>query len=123
MVERLLEVRPAFIRALPDMEKLPVNSLNSNEWAMAPDLIKLLQPLEALTRNLCGTKYATASMVIPCVGATIEYTKELVVECRDMLSFRAILVQKLRDRFLNIETNPILGIATLLDPRFKESGF
>ena len=122
MVERLYEIRKSFIRALPDMEKIPVNGLSNNEWQMSPDLIKILQPLESLTRVLCGVKYASISMIIPSVGATLEFLKDFHVDSRDILAFRAILYDRLRERFSNIETNEIMSVATILDPRFKASG-
>lgn len=38
-------------------------------------------------------------------------------------SVRASLVKCLNDRYLNVETDEILSISTLLDPRFKLAGF
>lgn len=85
--------------------------------------MKILAPLEGATRTLCGDTYPTSSMVIPTIRATINEIKKIRVESDDSLFFRAKLVENLVQRFKNAETNPVLSVATLLDPRFKTSGF
>lgn len=122
MVERMIVVRRSFTIAIPDMPKIPIAGFSTEEWAMMPDLMKILRPLEAATRALCGEKYATASMVIPTIGANIEFLTNYTVASKDVLLFRAVLVQKLHTRFQYIETDEVLSVATILDPRFRECG-
>lgn len=85
--------------------------------------MKLLAPLEGATRTLCGDSYPTSSMVIPTIRATINEIKKINVVAKESLLFKAVLVRNLKERFENAETDPVLSVATLLDPRFKTSGF
>lgn len=122
MLERMLQLKLALNMSIPEMDKLPTSGLTHEEWTMAKDLIDLLAPLEASTRTLCGDTYASASMIIPTIGTAIEYITAFRLISKEILAFRAYLVTRLKDRFLDIEDNDILSIATLLDPRFRDSG-
>lgn len=121
MLERMIKLKDALNMSIPEMEKLPTSGLTHDEWTIAQDLINLLSPLESSTRTLCGDTYSSASMIIPIIGTAIEYITDFYVVSREVLSFRAHLVIRLKDRFSDIEDNELLSFSTLLDPRFRDS--
>lgn len=104
-----------------DNDSLPV--LNNKDWIIYENLVKLLEPLESATRNLCGDSYATASMVIPVIRTCINQLSEYVLNCQEVLKFRACLIKNMNTRFNDIENNKLFCCATLLDPRFKQIAF
>lgn len=97
--------------------------IDGSEWMMAEDLINLLSSLEEATRALSGNDYASISMIIPTINTCIEQFTSLKLKSVEIYKFRACLVVSLKKRFLDFEENELLSISTLLDPRFKSSGF
>jgi hypothetical protein len=90
---------------------------------MASDLINLLLPVEQATSESCGDKYPTASLTIPILNQTIAILTNIICKSEAVLRFRASLVSHLNTRLAKMCQNNVLFICTLLDPRFKESGF
>ncbi|CAH1114743.1 unnamed protein product [Psylliodes chrysocephalus] len=84
--------------------------LNSNEWIILEDCVKILKPAENMTKILSREKYATISLVIP-----------LYREFKSAL--KSNMLEIMTRRLGNYENNKIVAKATFLDPRFKKLAF
>jgi hypothetical protein len=89
---------------------------------LAEELISLLAPVESATRELCGDKYPTASMIIPTIRLILDSLEAMKLKSDEATDFNATLVANLKERFEFRLKNKTLLIATLLDPRFKAAG-
>jgi len=87
------------------------------------EVIKVLNPLEAVTRELCGDFYVTSSVIIPMVH--ILQNKIIQTNTTTIISskLKVALIEQCRNRFGNIESVTSVGIAIILDPRFKKIYF
>lgn len=92
--------------------------LSGSELFIAKEIMYLLKPFEAATRELCGQKYVTGSKIIPLMHCLIKKIEPIVVN-NVALNLKSNLVKNLKTRFGIIEYFEILSIATILDPRFK----
>ena len=119
MIHRVYEMKEPLVLALSKIPSLA--SLSVDEWLMCDELIDLLGPVEALTRTLCGETYSTISLLIPILKAITSHLTKMVIKCATILKFRACLVKFLAERFETLETNKIMLVATLMNPRFKKS--
>ncbi|XP_011685052.1 PREDICTED: zinc finger BED domain-containing protein 4 [Wasmannia auropunctata] len=99
--------------------------LTASELLLANEIIEVLQPLEKLTRELCGERFVTASKIIPLINCLKNKNEQL---CKSLKTQTAL---SLVDRFQNsivtkfgqIENNSIMAASTILDPRFKKLHF
>ncbi|XP_066588078.1 E3 SUMO-protein ligase ZBED1-like [Prorops nasuta] len=103
---------------IPDSPQM----ITAPELQLANEIMKVLQPLEILTKELCAEKFVTVSKVIPlinCLKSKLETLKE---------SLRTLVAKLLRDCFNEsithklgqVDNNSIIAISTILDPRFKK---
>lgn len=97
--------------------------ISAKEVKDISDIIDLLRPIEASTKELCGQKYVTSSMVIPMVYIMVKNisqfkpTQELGIQLQKEILFHC------EKRFGSVESVALLSIATMLDPRFKKIYF
>lgn len=87
------------------------------------DVIDILRPVEAATKELCAQKYVTTSMVIPMVNILQKNIKEFQPKQEMGLQLKSAIIVQCDKRFSSIESCSLLGIATILDPRFKKIYF
>ena len=83
------------------------------------DAISLLGAFEEATTEISAERYVCVSKVMPLA-------KSLQVHTAKSTSTRPLkleLIEQMRKRFSNMEGNHLLSVSTLLDPRFKKSGF
>jgi hypothetical protein len=93
--------------------------LSGSELFSVNNMISLLKPFEAATKELCGQNYITGGKIIHLMYCLLK--KIEVVEVGSDLSseLKNNLLQNLKSRFGRVEFLEILSIATILDPRFK----
>lgn len=87
------------------------------------EIIDLLRPLEAATKELCAQKYVTTSMVIPMVSILQKNINEFKPTQQLGFQLKAVILIQCDKRFGSIESCSLLGMATVLDPRFKKIYF
>lgn len=121
MLEHLVSIKECVNIAAYSYDKL--ERIENHEWQIAKDLLNILENLEAATRSLCGDSYASASYVIPIIRSCVNHLSKIAIKSHEAIRVRARLVSSLNDMFSSIESNDILRLSTLLDPRFKVSGF
>ena len=91
--------------------------LSTHELGVAKQALETLEPLYLATVELSTEKMTSLSKIIPMV-------KQLHAKlAKDTSSLGMQLKTCLNARFSSIEDKPLLSMATLLDPRFKEKGF
>ena len=122
LLDRLVEQRRAISLYDSDFE-LP-DRLNSNEWQLAEKVVKLLEPMQRITKEL-SARGAVISEVIPFLeilktelGKESSDTQE---KFRGVLSTKDELLESLQSRFNHVYKEDNYIITTLLDPRFKAS--
>ena len=109
-LERVNELKDALVIALVKIPAL--EPLTTKEWLMCEELIKLLKPLEWCSRELCGTSYLTISKMLTQLRILYKNLSQVKLKSTELL--------KLLFCFCEIEKHEIIGLATLLDPRFKK---
>ncbi|XP_025996385.1 zinc finger BED domain-containing protein 4 [Solenopsis invicta] len=82
--------------------------LTASELQLANEIMEVLQPLEKVTKELCGERYVTASKIIPLINC-LKNKNQILCENLKTLG--------------QIENNFIMTASTILDPRFKQLHF
>jgi hypothetical protein len=121
-LERFIKLR-AQIKDIVNRHFTAPSMLNALEIQQMEEVVSLLRPLEAATKELCGENYVTASKIIPmtfCLANKIDSTK-----CHETMAIqlKEVLHAEIKRRFGHIEEVRLMALATLLDPRFKRISF
>lgn len=87
------------------------------------EIIQLLRPFKEATTILSGEAYVTGSEIIPVKYILIDTLKSCQPVSEVGYRMKEALIRELKDRFASIEDNPLLAIATILDPRYKKEYF
>lgn len=97
--------------------------LSREEIDVLEDTVRVLGPIEFVTTEISGDSYPTSSLVIPlihCMEGTIKNCVALTIEGN---KFRDNILFEVQRRFKAIESNKILAVSTILDPRYKRIHF
>lgn len=107
-------------------------TLTPEEWKICKELCIILKPFEQLTELMSGEKYVTGSQIIILTRGLVSALSQMVEITDDPLqedfvdtlneeSKKVILAlrSEVERRFSNLEASKTIGIATMLDPRFK----
>lgn len=122
MIERFLSlseyIAPILIRNLnsPDM-------ISGTEINILQEIIKVLSPLETVTKEICGEKYLTASKIIPIINCLYKQFENLTPTSNEAISVQNVAMFEINKRFGAIEHVQLLALSTLVDPRFKRIHF
>ncbi|XP_026465962.1 zinc finger BED domain-containing protein 1-like [Ctenocephalides felis] len=122
MFEKLLRVKVALCAALPLIDPPPPN-LSFAEWAILEDCVKILQPLEIVTKTLSGEFYPTLSSVIPIIQGVKNSINKRTPTTNAGKNLQQILLRNISQRFGYLENDEITAKATILDPRYKKKAF
>ncbi|XP_071652992.1 E3 SUMO-protein ligase ZBED1-like isoform X2 [Temnothorax longispinosus] len=111
----------SILLSLPDSPEM----LTACELQLAIEIVEVLQPLEKLTRELCGERFVTASKVIPLINCLKNKIEKLrgSLKTQTALALLDRLEKSITTRFGQIESNSIMATTTILDPRFKKLHF
>ncbi|CAG9130978.1 unnamed protein product [Plutella xylostella] len=124
MLERFISLQEAIRATVPNLNvELPILPLE--EWKCLEQICEVLKPFYEVTTIMSAEKYLTASKaMVMTQGLLAIYDNYLK---KDFYEVVKDLVTRLRSgivtRFYDIETNSVIGLCTLLDPRFKEHAF
>ncbi|XP_049769491.1 E3 SUMO-protein ligase ZBED1-like [Schistocerca cancellata] len=99
--------------------------LTDEEWNICSELCSLLKPFAQLSTQLSAESYPTGSQVIVLTRGLLSVCAELLKMPFNSVTKTIIeeLTKGLKDRFHNVEMSKSIGVATLLDPRFKSLVF
>ena len=92
--------------------------LNSNEWQQAEKIVKLLEPVQRVTKEL-SAKEAMLSQVIPFIEILKMELGSTGDDDRGIISTKEEMLKSLKSHFEHVYSDDNCVIATLLDPRFK----
>lgn len=81
MLKRLLFLKNSIISYWNHKNKAPI--LSQHDFVLVSDLIKILAPLEEMTNTLSGSKYPTASMVIPMLNCTLKTLSKMYLKVQE----------------------------------------
>lgn len=84
------------------------------------ELVEILKPFEAVTREVSADTYISSSKIILLARSLQKLTGFKGTSSDKVYD---TLSGEMRKRFLGIEKNPILASSTILDPRFNKLGF
>lgn len=109
----------------------PILIKNPKSPAMvdAPDLqiikevLTVLSPIEAVSREMCGENYLTSSKVIPIVNCLVKKMETLSPSTEKVIALKTATLNEISKRFKAIEQHKLLAVSTILDPRFKRLHF
>jgi len=126
MLQRLAELREAVVSALALLVDNVPDLLSAPEWDVIVYACELLRPMYEVTCELAAERYSPASKIILMARGLTRLCRDqfespaLPVVVRKMTS---VMLASMTAWFGSFETNNLLAEATLLDPRFKRSGF
>ncbi|XP_011405235.1 PREDICTED: zinc finger BED domain-containing protein 1-like [Amphimedon queenslandica] len=116
MLERYLEQEEAIRTTLCMMDRndLLIPTEKNSELS---EMVDILRPFEAVTREMSADKYVSSSKIIPLAKGLQRCSSNSNNKISEALC------SQMSGRFLNMEANVLIASATLLDPRFKKIGF
>ncbi|VVC36953.1 Ribonuclease H-like domain,Zinc finger C2H2-type,HAT, C-terminal dimerisation domain,Zinc finger, BED- [Cinara cedri] len=122
MLERFIALCP-FINDIVNRNISAPTMVCAKDIEEMTEIIAVLRPLEAATKELCSEQYVSSSMVIPIVH--ILQTKIDEATSTQILSTQLKNALKLEcsKRLGQIENVSFFAISTILDPRFKKMYF
>ncbi len=122
MLERLVEQKQAIVSTITK-HNIDLDEITNREWKYIESLIEILEPFETITNELSGSKYCTISLIIPMIQS-IKIALRIKRSKNDQ--FRNIcecLLRSLDKRFSYLEEDKNITLATILDPRIKDTCF
>lgn len=122
MVQRLLELRTVVNDILFRHTNAP-SMLSGSEISVASQVLHILRPLEAVTKEISGDKYCTSSKIIPLVRCMRSNITSAVTEESVAKEVQKLALQEINKRMGAIESVTPLAISNILDPRFKKMHF
>lgn len=124
MLERFIELSEGISLVLLKFPKAPP-MLSASELQLAREIIQVLSPIEAATKEICGESYVTGSKVIPLINCLKKKIDNLAADLSSSAAMKLLhsLSTNINIRFGTIEQVNLLAISTLLDPRFKRLHF
>jgi hypothetical protein len=121
MLERLVTVKDAVSSVVASVKK--VTGLSAYEWEVAEEYVAIFKPFKVLTAAMSATRYPTISMVIPELNKLKHTLSRASLESTSLPTLHEDLIASIDRRWQEYESKPVLAIATLVDPRYKDCGF
>nr|XP_024216714.1 zinc finger BED domain-containing protein 1-like [Halyomorpha halys] len=121
MIERFLSLSSTLNTIVHKHTSAPMMTTASENRDLQ-DVVTLLEPLLAATKQLEGENYPTISMAIPVAYIIENKIGKISPSCKVGYKLKEVILEPVRKR-LTVENNPVLAISTLLDPRWKKLYF
>ncbi|XP_050984279.1 zinc finger BED domain-containing protein 4 [Labeo rohita] len=93
-----------------------------HQWKLIENMVSILAPFEELTQQISSST-ASAADVIPCIRALTRLLEKTVESDHGVKTSKTVLLEAVRRRFADIDTQKLYAIATMLDPRYKDRYF
>ncbi|XP_023211757.1 zinc finger BED domain-containing protein 1-like [Centruroides sculpturatus] len=87
------------------------------------EVIDILKPFDQLTKQISGEKYITVSSILPMISCMTKATAARTPMETVGKNFQVAMLNSLAHYFKDAESNYLLAISTILDPRFKRLHF
>lgn len=120
MFERIFAIQDA-VKATTALIDKDIQTLTAEEWKICGEMCNILKPFEQVTHQISGEKHVTGSQIIYLTTGLINVTQKLIKKPfhKTSIDVAMQLQSGLLTRFENIESNTIVGVCSLLDPRYK----
>ncbi|XP_008180283.1 zinc finger BED domain-containing protein 1-like [Acyrthosiphon pisum] len=122
MIERFLKIvdliSPMLLRDCSGPSMLSAYDIEALQ-----QLVRLLKPLEHVTKESSGEKYVTISKIIPMINCLVAQLNNIKPSTDSISDVQVTLLREINKRFGSIELVTPIAISTLLDPRFKNLHF
>ncbi|CAD7093955.1 unnamed protein product [Hermetia illucens] len=122
MMERFLALRE-IVSSIINFNTTAPPMITAKDVEFLQDFVLLFKPIEVATKEACGEKFVTSSMIIPIVRLLRKKISEASITTDLAKSLKNNIFAEWNKRFLNIEHNQLFATATILDPRFKNLHF
>lgn len=122
MIERFLELRPIINEIVNRHASAPV-MVSAAEVQTLTQICEILRPLYTATEEISGERYLTSSLCIPVTNITRKKLEEVTLTDETAKMLKSEVFKEFDKRFGQIEETNLLGLATLMDPRFKKLYF
>ncbi|XP_050506100.1 zinc finger BED domain-containing protein 4-like [Diabrotica virgifera virgifera] len=122
MIERFLELRPIINEIINRHSSAPI-MVTAAEVEILSEMCNILEPLYTATNEISGETYLTSSLCIPITSITRKRLEAVTVDKKLTQKLKGEVLKEFDRRFGSIEQFTLLGLATLLDPRFKKMYF
>ncbi|GFR88429.1 zinc finger BED domain-containing protein 4 [Elysia marginata] len=99
--------------------------LYEDEMALVKDVIQVLNPFQDAVEELCTDSYPCVSKIIPIATLLQQVTEASIApdDSGTQKALKSALLSQMKQHFANLENQPLLAAATLLDPRYKQHVF
>jgi hypothetical protein len=122
MIQRFLELQEIINQIVNRNTTAPIMTTARDSETLT-EVLHLLQPLEAATKEISGQQYTTSSLIIPLIYNLQKRISNLAPQSDFGKSLKSSPLFHCEKRFGSAEKVQLLAIATLLDPRFKKMYF
>lgn len=119
-LEQFVELSEIIAPILLKYAKASTTVLTAQQLEFIKDLIKLLRPLEVITKEISREDYVTASKIIPIVSCLTGTYNTMKTSTDIEAKPRTLIIDGLKKRFRNIQQVYLLAAATILDPNNSE---
>ena len=109
-----------FITAIVSKLRLSIKMPSNDDIEHIRDVIKVLEPIESITRELSAEKHITISKIIPISNCLLKCLRQMKVSSKIANQLIDNLCVNTKNRLKVYEKNDFIRIGTLLDPRFKK---
>lgn len=122
MVERFLLLREE-VNSIITFNTSAPKMISAADIEILKECLVLLRPIEYATKEACGEKFVTSSIVIPMVRLLKKKIMEAKITMEMPKKLKELLLVQWDKRFKDIEHCNLFSMATLIDPRFKNLHF
>ncbi|CAM4654772.1 unnamed protein product [Leuciscus chuanchicus] len=118
MIESLI-VQKRTLSAYTAESDLPA-TLTANQWGLLEKVSTVLAPFGEMTREVSASSASVAD-VIPIVCVLKRVLSRENEADQGIKTMKSTLLDAVNRRFNDVESEPLYSVATLLDPRYKDS--
>ncbi|XP_028982326.1 zinc finger BED domain-containing protein 4-like [Diachasma alloeum] len=124
MLERFLELEKYLPGVIRKCQKgLFPAPLTHSQIDTLQELVEIMRPVESVIREISGSHYSTCSVIIRIVSCLTKSIRAMKLLTDEGIMFQNKLLEKINEKFANVEDHKLLAISTILDPRFKKLHF
>ncbi len=124
MTGRARTIRPGLDNVAALDKDLRKHEINDHEWGIIREVNEFLEPFEAVTKQMEGSKYPTLSAVIPLYNSLLDHVMTWAEDkshCKETVEGATTAKKKLTEYYC--KTTEMQVVSVMLDPRLKMDYF
>lgn len=124
MIQRVQDMKDVMVLYFDKYKVDNTNKLTDADWSLIESLLPVFRPLYLATNELSAEKYTTLSKVIPMIRQLMStYSANRANENTLLKEVRKTILESLKAKFKDLETDSIYTNSSIFDPRFKDLVF